>query len=155
MAKLRFRAPVRPTEAGGSAFIELEAGAASRLSARARTPVRGTVKGAPFRSSIFPRGDGRFYMVLNRHLRAAGDISAGDVVDVVMERDEAPREVELPADLGKAIRRSRDAKAAWESFPYSHRKQYVDWVTEAKREEPRKRRVEKAVAMMAAKKPLR
>lgn len=70
-------------------------------------------------------------------------------------KDEARREVEVPEVLRRAISRDVDARAAWESFPYSHRKRYVDWILEAKREETRQRRTKKAVEMIASKRPPR
>jgi uncharacterized protein YdeI (YjbR/CyaY-like superfamily) len=72
-----------------------------------------------------------------------------------MDRCQGPPEVTLPDDLRRALGRSRDAGAAWDSFPYSHRKRYVDWIEEAKRPETRSRRITKAIEMMAAKKPRR
>lgn len=152
MRRQRFRArldPVRPDGTGG-AFITIGPDVAAALGRKARTPVRGTINGFPFRSSIFPRGDSSFSMVLNRALREAASVKVGEVLDVVMEVDQAPREVDVPEDFRRALGRSRAARAAFEGLPYSHRKKDVDWITEARPDDTRRRRIERAVEMLTA-----
>jgi uncharacterized protein YdeI (YjbR/CyaY-like superfamily) len=61
----------------------------------------------------------------------------------------APRELAVPADFMAAVRRNKKALATFEAFPYSHKKEYVEWVTGAKRDETRQRRLEIAVGQMA------
>jgi hypothetical protein len=61
-----------------------------------------------------------------------------------------PPTVEAPADLAKALAKSDAARALWEAMAYSHRKEYVGWIEEAKKAETRARRVDKAIEMMAA-----
>jgi hypothetical protein len=117
---------------------------------RARVPVRGTVNGHPFRSSIFPTGDGRHYMVVNRETREGANVRAGDTVGFVMERDEGPRVVTAPAELARALRANRGAKAAWDKLSYTRQKEHARAVEEAKRPETRARRVEKAIAELSA-----
>jgi len=58
-------------------------------------------------------------------------------------------EAKVPADLASALRRSAKARAAFEGFPPSHRREYIEWITEAKREETRKRRIAQAIEWMA------
>ena len=116
---------------------------------RARVPVRGEVNGAPFRSSLFPMG-GRHIMVVNQKLRAAAGASAGEVVTVTLERDTEPRVVEAPADFARALRANREAAALWKSLSYTHQREYAEHIEGAKRPETRRRRIEKAVEMLAA-----
>src|SRR5579872_3946649 len=63
---------------------------------KARVPVRGTINGYPYRSSLCNMGEGHF-MVVNKEMRAGGKCKAGDTVAVVMERDREERVVEVPA----------------------------------------------------------
>ena len=121
---------------------------------RARVPVRGTINGFPFRSSIFPTGDGHHYMVVNKEVRAGANVKGGETISVQMERDDEPRVIKPPADLARALKANKEARAAWEKLSYTHRKEYAASVEEAKKPETRARRVEKAVAALAAwKKP--
>jgi bifunctional DNA-binding transcriptional regulator/antitoxin component of YhaV-PrlF toxin-antitoxin module len=117
--------------------------------------VKGTVAGIPVRSSLLPNGDGNHFMVVPKPVRDKAKVKVGDRVKVVLEPDEAARIVEAPPDLTKALARHKAAKQAWDDFAPSHRKAYVEWIVEAKKVETRARRVEKAVSMMAEKKPLK
>jgi len=114
---------------------------------RARVPVRGTINGVPYRRSIMNMGAGHM-MVVNRELREAAGVKAGDTVDVVMQQDTAPRVVEVPPDFKKALAQSKKARELFDGLSYTHQKEYVRWITGAKREETRNRRIERAVEML-------
>jgi hypothetical protein len=114
---------------------------------RERVPVKGTVNGTPFRTTIAVYA-GRYYIGFNKHLRDEAGIALGQEVAIELERDNEPREVEVPEDLSVALRSAPEAETAFERLSYSHRKQYVDWITAAKRQETRDRRVSKAVEML-------
>lgn len=120
--------------------------------AKGRVAVRGAINGVPYRSSILPRGDGTHYMAVNQTLRAAAKAGVGDLVKVVMEPDTTPRTVAIPPWLSKALKAAGRDKA-FAALSYSHRKELVDWLTQAKKPETRARRIEKCVAMLAGKKP--
>lgn len=111
-----------------------------------RPPVRGTVNDAPFRSTIAVYG-GRYLLGLNREVReAAGGVAVGDTVVIEVERDDEERTVEVPDVLRAAL--DADLLAFFDSLSFTHRREYVEWIEEAKREETRRRRVEKAVELL-------
>jgi ribosomal 50S subunit-recycling heat shock protein len=114
---------------------------------RARVPVRGTINGVPYRSSIMNMGEGHC-MIVNRNLREAAKVKAGDTVEIVMERDSEERTVELPPDFKKALAAAPTASAFFKKLSYTHRKEYAHWITGAKREETRKSRLDKAIPML-------
>ena len=114
----------------------------------ARAPVAGTVNGAPFRGRLMVYG-GVTYLGFRKEIReAAGGIEQGDEVEVVIERDDAPREVEVPEALANALASEPDAQRVFDSLSFTHRREYAEWVAEAKKEETRARRVERAIAML-------
>jgi len=117
---------------------------------RARLAVKGAINGFPFRSSIFPMGGGKFYMVVNREMREGAKVKAGDTVEFVMEKDEEPRTIATPPDLLKALNARKSVKALWDKMSYSHRKEHIGFIEEAKKPETRARRIAKAVEMIAA-----
>ena len=119
-----------------------------RFGTRARVPVRGTINGVPYRSSMFPMGKGHHFMVVNRALRDAIGVKAGDRARLVMQRDDAKRTVTVPADLRRALAARPTAKKAWQAMSFTHQREYVEAIVEAKKPETRKRRVAGAVAMM-------
>jgi Bacteriocin-protection, YdeI or OmpD-Associated/Domain of unknown function (DUF1905) len=114
---------------------------------RARAPVRGTVDGTDFRTTVAVYGD-RYYVGFNKELRDRAGIAIGDEVDVALELDREPRTVEVPPQLAAALEKDSEARAAFDGLSYTHRNEYARWIAEAKRDETRDRRVEKAVAML-------
>ena len=114
---------------------------------KARAPVRGTVAGTPFRTTVAVYG-GRYYVGFNKQIRDRAGITIGDEVDVTLELDDEPRSVDLPPLLAAALEGDAKARAAFERLSYTHRREYADWISEAKREATRIRRAEKVVAML-------
>lgn len=88
---------------------------------------------------------------LAKEHRDKAGVKAGDKVEVSLERDDAPREVEVPKDLAAALKKA-GARAAFDKLAFTHRKEHVRAIEEAKAAETRARRIEKAVAMVLAKK---
>jgi hypothetical protein len=113
----------------------------------ARAPVAGTVNGTEFRGRLMVYG-GRTYLGFRKEIRDAAGIAAGDEVEVALERDDAPREVELPPALEQALAGDDAARSAYEGLSFTHRKEYARWIAEAKRDETRDRRVAKALEML-------
>ena len=90
------------------------------------------------------------YLGFRKEIRqAAGGIEQGDEVEVVVERDDAPREVEVPAALATALAGEPAAQRTFDGLSFTHRKEYAQWIAEAKKEETRTRRVERAIEMLS------
>jgi hypothetical protein len=107
---------------------------------RARPPVKVTIRDHTWRTTpgVY---DGVGYIVVNRAVKAATGVDAGDRVRVRMELDTEPRQVELPGDLRAALGQAPTATAAFEALSFTHQREYVEWVEEAKRPETRARRI--------------
>src|ERR1043165_4849702 len=90
------------------------------------------------------------FMVVNREMREAAGLRGGETVPVTMERDTEARTVTPPADLARALKANKDARAAWDKLSYTHRKEHGRAVEEAKKPETRRRRIEKSVELLAA-----
>ena len=114
---------------------------------KARAPVRGTINGQPFRSTVAVYG-GRSYLPVNRVLREAAGVAAGDTVVIELEADDQPRTVEPPPALAAALAADPEARAAFDGLFFTHQREYAEWVAEAKRETTRRRRVSQAVQML-------
>jgi len=84
----------------------------------------------------------------SKKLRADLGVEIGDVVDVAIALDAAPREVEVPPALAAALAGDATAKAAFDALAPSHRKEFTRWIDEAKRDETRQRRVAQALTMI-------
>jgi hypothetical protein len=145
--KLRFAVRIEGKEAGVVAAITPPVDVYEVFGTRGRVPVRGTINGFPFRSSLMPMG-GCHMMPVNKTLREGAGVDAGDTVEVAMERDEEERTVEAPAELKKAWAKNKAAKANWERLPFTHMKEIAVWISEAKKEETRERRLAKALQVL-------
>jgi hypothetical protein len=133
---------------GAWVFVKVPFDVQKTFGTRARLAVRGTINGFAFRSSIFPDGKGCHNMMVNKAMQTGAGAAAGDTVAVTMAPDTAPRTVTVPKDLKAALARSRPARGLFEKLAYSHRKEFVDWIEQAKKPETRSSRVEKTVTMM-------
>lgn len=146
----RFRALVNRKEGGDVCSIDIPFDVEQTFGARGRVPVRGTLNGAPFRSSAFRMGGDCHFMVVNRRMREAAGVTGGETVPVVMERDTEPRVVTPPADFARALEANAEARAAWDRLSYTHQREHAEHIEEAKKPETRARRIEKSVALLAA-----
>jgi hypothetical protein len=149
MATARFKATLRESGSGGGGhLIEVPDAIVEELGGKGRIPVRVTFDGVPYRGSIV-RYRGTTMIGVTKAVIAEAGVSIGDTLDVVAENDEAPREVEVPDELAKAVRAKRLTKA-WEELSFTRRKELATGVASAKRPETRTKRVEQAIAEMSA-----
>jgi hypothetical protein len=117
---------------------------------RARPPVKVTVNGYAFRTTVSVYG-GKYYLGVRKSHRDAAGVEVGDRVEITMALDDEPREVEIPPELAKALAKNKRAKARWEKLSYTHQKEHADAINDAKKPETKARRVEKAIEMLLAK----
>jgi Domain of unknown function (DUF1905)/Bacteriocin-protection, YdeI or OmpD-Associated len=148
-ARKRFEVVLEKDENSTVTSITIPPDVHKEFGTRGRVPVRGTINGFPFRTSIFPMG-GRHFMVVNKPTREGAKVKGGDIVKVVMERDEEAREITPPEDLARALKADETARAAWDKLSYTNRKEYAVAVESAKKPETRARRIEKAMAELSA-----
>jgi Bacteriocin-protection, YdeI or OmpD-Associated/Domain of unknown function (DUF1905) len=113
---------------------------------KGRVPVKGTINGFPFRSSLMNMGDGHM-MVVNAQLRTGAQCKAGDTVSVLMAIDEDERTVDVPGYLKRIIAGDPKARQFWSKLSFTHQKEYVREIGDAKRPETREKRI---AAMMDA-----
>ncbi len=83
-----------------------------------------------------------------KEIRAKTSKNFGDTIEVIVEPDLEPRVVEIPPDLAKALKQEKTAAAYFNSLAYSHQKEYVGYILEAKREETRAKRIAKTIEVL-------
>jgi len=145
--RLRFKAKIQGKEAGVVAAITPPVDVCKVFGTRGRVPVRGTINGFPYRSSLVPCG-GPHMMPVNKALRAGAGAEPGDVVEVVMERDTEERTVEAPPELKKELDKSKTAQTNWEKMSFTNKKEMANCIREAKQEETRARRLAKVMGIL-------
>jgi hypothetical protein len=143
---MRFRATVE-LGAKTATGIEVPDDVIESLGNSRRPAVQVTVNAHTYRTTAVRMG-GRFLVPLSAENRTAAAVAAGDQVDVDIVLDDVPREVTLPEDLAAAL--DAEARAAYDALSYTHRKEWVRWVEEAKKPETRATRVDKTVAGLRA-----
>ena len=115
---------------------------------KVRFPAKVTIDGVVLRTTIFHMG-GEYCVVVRREIREAVGKGEGDRVHVVVEQDTEERTVAAPPAFVAALRKA-GLRERFGALSYTHRKEYVQWIAEAKREETRARRLAKAVALLKA-----
>jgi len=109
-----------------------------------------TINGYTYRNTVAVMGGTYMVGVAKEHREKAG-VKGGDKIEVTIELDTAPREVDVPKDFAAALKKA-GARAAFDKLAFSHRKEHVRSIEEAKAAETRARRIEKSVAMVLGKK---
>src|SRR5581483_11719341 len=136
MTKHTFEAQLeRPEGVGTWTMCPVPLDVEKTFGAKGQFKVKATMDGKAIRTTLMPRGDGTHYFVVNREIREAIQKQAGDTVRVTLEPDTEPRRVELPDDFARALKKNKAAFAAFEKMPYSHQRQYLEYIDEAKRAE--------------------
>lgn len=143
---MRFRA-VLETNGKTATGIEVPADVVAELGGGKRPSVAVTLHEHTYRTTVASMG-GRFLVPVSAEIRKAAGVTAGDELDVGIELDTAPRVVEAPADLAAALAAVPAAQSAWDTLSYTHRKEWVRTVEDAKKPETRQRRVAAAVAKL-------
>ena len=146
MGSARLSATLVPRGQAAAVVLDDDQAAAVGEGAK-RFPVVATVNGYTWRTTV-TRMRGEFLLGLNRTVRQEAGVEAGDTVDVRLELDKSPRQVEVPKALATALAEDPDAHAAFDRLAYTHRKEYARWIDDAKRDETRRRRVAKAIEML-------
>ena len=112
--------------------------------------IKCTIDGEPYRGSLANMGGGLGHiMPVLKAIRQKIGKAVGDSVHVELQRDLEERVVEVPQDLQDALTQTPQAQAIFEKLAYTHRREYVQWINEAKRAETRQNRISKAVELLA------
>ena len=127
--------------------IEVPAEILEALGSGKRPPVRVTINGFTYRSSIAVMG-GRYMVGVSAENRAGAQVKGGDEIDVDIELDSGPREVVVPPELAAALDADPAARRTFDALSYSNQSWHVLQVTGAKTDETRERRIAKSIAAL-------
>lgn len=134
-----------------AAFIEFPYDVEQEFGTKGQVKVLATFDGYEYRGSLAKMGHPVHRLGLTREVRNAIGKSSVDTVHVTLKKDEAPRIVEVPDDFGKLLDQNSEIKAFFEGLSYTHRKEYIRWIVEAKKQETRENRLQKAIEMLREK----
>ena len=139
---MKFRARVIPS--GNATAVEIPATVMKGLGPQARPPVTITINGHSWRSRVAAMRGEQLIGISAANREAAG-VAEGETIEVDVVLDAAPRTVELPDDLAKALKRTTGSKDAFERLPFGLRQKHVREIESAKSAEVRERRIAKLV----------
>jgi hypothetical protein len=114
-----------------------------------RPTVKVTLGGFTYRTTVARMG-GRYMVPLSAENRTGAGVAAGDDVEVTIELDTAPREMDVPDDFAAALT-AAGIRPTFDRMSYTHRKEWVRSIEDAKAPATRQRRIEKAVTEIKAK----
>lgn len=146
MKKYKFTAKIEAGD-GGGAYVLFPYDVEKEFGVRGRLPVTATFDGVAYTGSLMKYGHPQHTLGITKAIREQIGKDPGDTVTVELCRENEIRTVEVPALLANAMKREK-LLPFFESLSYTHRKEYCRWISEAKKEETRLKRVQKAVEML-------
>lgn len=132
---------------GGGAFVEIPFDVEKAFGAK-KPRVKAMIEGVPYRGLLVRMGGPNHILIILKGIREQIGKTFGDKIQVSVELDAEPRVVEVPKDLLKELKKDKEAGAFFDKLSYTHRKEYVNWIEEAKRDETRQNRIIKTIAML-------
>jgi hypothetical protein len=150
-AKLLRPAESDPESIRGWTFLILPKNASAKLPSRGITPIEGTINGVRFQAVVEPDGQKSHWLRVDRKLSEAAGAEAGDAVTLEVAPAAKDTEPEVPPDLRKALATAAPkARKLWSDITPNARRDWIHWITSAKQEETRARRIKNACSMLAA-----
>jgi len=147
----KFKAKLTAIGPGGAwTILPVPFNVAEVFGTNGRVPVAGTMNGFAFRNSLVPEGDGTHRMMVGKELRTGSKARAGDIVSVVLKRDDKERSVDVPPELAAALKKNKPAASFFATLSPSCKAEYATWISAAKQAETRTSRAAKATELLTA-----
>ncbi len=146
MQKYKFKAEMQAAE-GGGAYVFFPFDVEKEFGAKERVAVKATFDGVPYTGSLMKCGCPKHMLGILKAIRKQIGKDRGDIIEVVVWKDDAQRTVAVPAQFEELMRKE-GLLSFFEQLSYTHRKEYCRWVPEAKKEETRSKRLANAVEML-------
>jgi hypothetical protein len=146
MKKYKFKTKIEAGD-GGGAYVLFPYDTEKEFGTKGRVPVKASFDGVPYSGSLIKYGNPLHMLGMRKAIRAETGKGPGDTIEVVVWKDEEVRTVEVPAQF-KNLMKKEGLIPVFEKLSYTHRKEYCRWIAEAKKEETRLKRLEKALEML-------
>jgi hypothetical protein len=148
MRTFTFEALIRKHPSLNAAFIEFPYNVEKEFGKKGQVKVFATFDGIDYRGSLVKMEYNCHWIGITQEIRKKTGKNPGDLIQVTIREDDEPRSVELPDDLNEKLHENPDALSIYNKLSYSHKKEYVRWITEAKKAETRESRLQKTIAML-------
>ena len=146
MTKQTFTAVIQ-NAGGGGAFVEVPFDVEKEFGSK-KPRVKVMIEGIPYRGLLTRMRTECHILGIRKDIREQLGKTFGDQIKVTVEPDTEERVVEIPAELKKAFGIEKEAKAFFDKLSYTHKREYVTWINEAKKPETRQNRIAKTIEML-------
>jgi Bacteriocin-protection, YdeI or OmpD-Associated/Domain of unknown function (DUF1905) len=146
MKKYKFKAKIEAGD-GGGAYMLFPYDTLKEFGTKGKVPVKATFNGAPYTGSLIKYGHPLHSLGIPKAIREQTGRDTGDTIEGVVWKDEEVRTIEVPAQFENLMNKE-GLLPVFKELSYTHRKEYCRWIAEAKREETRLKRLEKAIEML-------
>jgi hypothetical protein len=146
MKKYKFKAKIEAGD-GGGAYVLFPFDTGKEFATKGKVPVKATFNGELYTGSLIKYGHSLHSLGISKAIREGIGKGPGDAIEVVVWKDEEVRIVEVPAQFETRMKKE-GLLPVFNELSYTHRKEYCRWIAEAKKEETRLRRLDKAIQML-------
>ncbi len=147
MKRYKFQAAIQRSDNGWGAFVIFPHDTQAEFGTNGKVPVQTLFDGLAYTGSLMKWRTPYHFLAVPKAIREQLGKQPGDLIKVELWKDDAPRTVDLPEDFAKLLRAEK-LLADFEKLTVTRRKEYRNWITSAKREDTRQRRMMKAVALL-------
>jgi Bacteriocin-protection, YdeI or OmpD-Associated/Domain of unknown function (DUF1905) len=134
---------------GGGAFVEIPFDVEAAFGSK-RPKVQAMIEGHPYRGTLVRMGTDCHIFPVLKEIREQVGKDFGDEVEITLEADLEPRIIAVPPDLAELFEQAPEVRTFFEKLAYTHQKEYVNWINDAKQETTRQKRVAKTIEMLKA-----
>jgi hypothetical protein len=132
---------------GGGALVEIPFDVEAAFGSK-KPKVKAVINGVPYRGTLVRMGTECHILGILKSIREQTGKKIGDSMEITLEADSEPRVVEIPLELQRLFKTEKEAKAIFDKLAYTHQKEYVQWINEAKKDETRQTRILKTIEML-------
>ncbi len=141
---------------GGGAFVDIPFDVEKAFGSK-KPKVKAMIEGVPYRGMLVRTpalapgasvGSECHMLIILKGIREQIGKTFGDEIKVTVEADTEPRIIDVPKDLLKELKKDKDAKTFFDKLAYTHQREYVMWIEEARRDETRQTRIVKTMEML-------
>lgn len=149
MKSFKFTAEIKEGH-GGGAYVEIPLDVEKEFGKK-RVKVKALFENIPYRGLLVRMNTECHILGIKKDIRETLKKNIGDRVNVSIEEDTEERVVEIPDDVSKVLEKNKSMNEKFSKLSYTHKKEYINWINEAKKEETRKSRIEKMISMLSTK----
>ncbi len=153
MKNYKFTSVLHKTTRGGYG-VEFPYDVKKEFGTGGMVKVKAKIGGVDYRGSLTPMGGQNHMLIVLKEIREKLGLTNGDKINIELSQDTEPRVVIIPDDLKRLFQKNKTAKDIFDGMSYTHRKEYVNWINDAKKDETRQRRLLKTLEMLLEKKHL-